>query len=61
MSSEEGEGLIFLSKDLKYNWHQGGGQINYDNDDYDDDDDDDNDDDDDFDDEDDDFEVFSSS
>ena len=51
---EEGEGLVFVPKDLKHNWHQGGGRTNYDDDEYDDDDDDDNDFDDDYD-------VFSSS
>ena len=54
---EEGEGLVFVPKDLKHNRHQGGGgQINYDDDEYDDDDDDD-----DCDDDNDDYDVFSSS
>ena len=51
ISPEEGAGLIFIPKDLKHNWHQGG-QINYDNDD---------DDADDLDGDDDDYDVFSSS
>ena len=60
ISLEEGEGIIFLPKDLKHNRHQGEGQLNYDNDDYDYDDDD-NDDDDDFHDDEDGFDWFSSS
>ena len=60
---EEGEVLIFLSKELKYYWHKGRGQINYDSDEYDNDEDDndDYDDDDDDDDNDEDYDMFSSS
>ena len=53
ISFKERNGLIFLQKDLKHNWHQGGGAINYDNDDDDDDGFDDDDDDD--------YDVFSKS
>ena len=54
ISLEEGEGLIFLPKDLKHDRHQGGRAINYDNDD-----DDGDEDDDDFDEDIDDYDVFS--
>ena len=54
---KEGEGPVFVPKDLKHNRHQcGGGQINYDNYEYEYDDDDDND----FDDDNDDYEAEPS-